>query len=77
MGTKKIQLRHINLIEVKLHTDESDRHGNNIDTGRSPGAKSAHNTHKHDILNIFHLPVMCVLLSVVAVLLRLTHGTCL
>lgn len=67
MGTakkKKIQLRHINPLEIKLRTDESDRHGNNVDTGRSPGAKSAHNTHKHDIFKYLSFTGdVCVVVS--------------
>lgn len=61
---KKIQLRHINPLEIKLRTDESDRHGNNVDTGRSPGAKSAHNTHKHDIFKYLSFTGdVCVVVS--------------
>lgn len=55
---------HKSPLEIKLRTGESDRHGNNVDTGRSPGAKSAHNTHKHDIFKYLSFTGdVCVVVS--------------
>ncbi len=42
-GNEEIQFRHINQLELKLRTKESDRRENNLDTGRSPEPR-AHTT---------------------------------